>query len=137
MTAIETELAQLRSEFDSLPDGFARYSYLVELAALLPDPPEGLRREKNLYRGCQSQVWLAVSAANGTARLDVDSDTLLIRGVLYLYRDLLDGRAVDEVLSARFALLSELSLEEYFNSQRTAGIAGLLGEIQRRLKDGL
>lgn len=137
MTVIETELAQLRSEFDSLPDGFARYSYLVELAALLPDPPEGLRREKNLYRGCQSQVWLAVSAVNGTACLDVDSDTLLIRGVLYLYRDLLDGRAVDEVLSARFALLSELSLEEYFNSQRTAGIAGLLGEIQRRLKDGL
>ena len=35
MTTIETELAQLRSEFDNLPDGFARYSYLVELAALL------------------------------------------------------------------------------------------------------
>ena len=36
MTTIETELAQLRSEFDNLPDGFARCSYLVELAALLP-----------------------------------------------------------------------------------------------------
>ena len=50
MTTIETELAQLRSEFDNLPDGFARYSYLVELAALLPDIPEELRREENLYR---------------------------------------------------------------------------------------
>lgn len=137
MTAIETELAQLRSEFDSLPDGFARYSYLVELAALLPDPPEGLRQEKNLYRGCQSQVWLAVSAENGTVRLDADSDTLLIRGLLYLFRDLLGGRTVDEVLNARFDLLKELALAEHFNSRRTAGIAGLLGEIQRRLEDGL
>ncbi len=137
MTTIETELAQLRSEFDSLPDGFARYSYLVELAALLPDIPEGLRQEKNRYRGCQSQVWLAVSAENGAVRLDVDSDTLLIRGVLYLFRDLLDGRTADEVLSARFDLLRELSLGEHFNVQRTAGVAGLLGEIQRRLKNGL
>lgn len=137
MTAIETELAQLRSEFDSLPDGFARYSYLVELAALLPAPPEGLRQEQNLYRGCQSQVWLAVSAENGTVRLDADSDTLLIRGVLCLYRDLLDGRAADEVLDARFDLLQELPLTEHFSSRRTAGIAGLLGEIQRRLKNAL
>ena len=137
MTTIETELAQLRSEFDSLPDGFARYSYLVELAALLPAPPEELRQEQNLYRGCQSQVWLAVSAEDGTVRLDADSDTLLIRGVLCLYRDLLDGRAMDEVLDARFDLLQELPLAEHFNSRRTAGIAGLLGEIQRRLKNGL
>lgn len=137
MTAIETELAQLRSEFDSLPDGFARYSYLVELAALLPAPPEGLRQEQNLYRGCQSQVWLAVSAENGTVRLDADSDTLLIRGVLCLYRDLLDERAVDEVLDARFDLLQELPLAEHFSSRRMAGIAGLLGEVQRRLKNAL
>ena len=137
MTTIETELAQLRSEFDNLPDGFARYSYLVELAALLPDIPEELRREENLYRGCQSRVWLAVSAEHGTVRLNVDSDTLLIRGLLYLFRDLLDGRTVDEVLSARFDLLQELPLAEHFNSRRTAGIAGLLGEIQRRLKNGL
>ena len=137
MTTIETELAQLRSDFDSLPDGFARYSYLVELAALLPAPPERLRQEQNLYRGCQSQVWLAVSAENGTVRLDADSDTLLIRGLLYLFRDLLDGRTADEVLSARFDLLGALSLGEHFNAQRTAGIAGLLGEIQRRLKNAL
>ena len=78
-----------------------------------------------------------MSAENGTVRLDADSDTLLIRGLLYLFRDLLGGRTVDEVLNARFDLLKELALAEHFNSRRTAGIAGLLGEIQRRLEDGL
>ena len=135
--SIQTELDQMKVEFQSLPDGFARYSYLVELAALLPPPGDGLRRETHRYRGCQSQVWLAVTARDGTVRLDADSDTLLIRGILSLFRDLLDGRAADEVLNARFDLLQELPLAEHFSSRRTAGIAGLLGEIQRRLKNAL
>ena len=135
--SIQTELDQMKEEFQSLPDGFARYSYLVELAALLPLPEDGLRRETHRYRGCQSQVWLAVTVRNGTVRLDADSDTLLIRGILSLFRDLLDGRAADEVLSARFDLLKELSIAEHFNSRRSAGIAGLLPEVQRRVRDAL
>lgn len=137
MTAIQSELDVLKQEFDSLPDGFARYSYLVELAALLPAPPPGLREEARVYRGCQSRVWLWVRAENGQCRLDADSDTLLIRGVLCLFRDLLDGRGVEEALSARFDLLNELGVGEHFSSQRTAGIAGLLPEIQRRLQNAL
>lgn len=135
--SIQTELDQLKAEFDGLPDGFARYSYLVELAALLPPPGEGLRREARLYRGCQSRVWLAVRVSGGVVRLDADSDTLLIRGILALFRDLLDGRTRDEVLAARFDLLEELSIGEHFNSQRSAGIAGLLPEVQRRVRDAL
>lgn len=137
MTSIDTELAELKKEFESLPDGFARYSYLVELAALLPPSNERLHQESCLYRGCQSQVWLSVSIQDSVVRLDADSDTLLIRGILYLFRDLLDGRAVDEVLSAQFDLLKELSIAEHFSSQRTSGITGLLPEIQRRVEDGL
>lgn len=137
MTDIYSELKQLKLEFDSLPDGFARYSYLVELAALLPEPTEVLRQERHLYRGCQSQVWLEVSVLNGRVQLSADSDTLLIRGILYLFRELLNGRPANEVLSARFTLLEELSVAEHFSSRRSSGIAGLLPEIQRRVQNEL
>lgn len=132
MESIPSVLAQLKGEFASLPDGFARYSYLTELSALLPRTPE-VRQDRYLYRGCQSKVWLHVTAERGLCHLEADSDTLLIRGILALFRELLEGRPVPEVLEARFDLLGELNLSEHFSSARTAGVAGLLPEIRRQL----
>ncbi len=136
MDLILAELKELKSEFDALPDGFTRYSYLVELSALLPEA-EGLRRAEHRYRGCQSEVWLRVGVENGLCRLDAYSDTLLIRGVLALFRELLDARPAQAVLAARFDLLDELGIGEHFTSRRTSGVAGLLPEIQRRLTNEL
>lgn len=132
MESIASVLAQLKGEFASLSDGFARYSYLTELSALLSPPPE-VRQDRYRYRGCQSQVWLHVSAEEGLCHLAADSDTLIIRGILALFRELLEGRPVPEVLGASFDLLEELNLSEHFSSTRTAGVAGLLPEIQRQL----
>ena len=132
MESIPSVLAQLKGEFASLPDGFAHYSYLTELSALLPRTPE-VRQDRHLYRGCQSKVWLHVTAERGLCHLEADSDTLLIRGILALFRELLEGRPVPEVLEARFDLLGELNLSEHFSSARTAGVAGLLPEIRRQL----
>lgn len=66
-------------------------------------------------------------------RLAADSDTLIIRGVLALFRELLEGQPVEEVLRSDFNLLQELGLSEHFSSTRTAGVAGLLPEIRRQL----
>lgn len=136
MAAILEELAQMKCEFDSLPDGFSRYTYLVELSALLPKT-KGLDADERLYRGCQSQVWLWVSREEGRCRLYADSDTLIIRGILALFVGLLDQRPVEEVLAVQFDLLDALGIGEHFNSQRTSGISGLLPEIQRRLRDAV
>ena len=132
MESISSVLAQLKGEFASLPDGFARYSYLMELSALL-SPPREVRQDQFLYRGCQSKVWLHVTVENGLCHLTADSDTLIIRGILALFRELLEGRPVPEVLEARFDLLRGLNLSEHFSSARTAGVGGLLPEIQRQL----
>lgn len=132
MASITETLQELRGEFASLPDGFARYSYLTELAALLSPAPE-VRREEFSYRGCQSQVWLRATAENGVCHLAADSDTLIIRGILALFQELLEGRPVQEVLEADFDLLEALGISEHFSSQRAAGVAGLLPEIRRQL----
>lgn len=133
MTQIQTELEELKKEFASLKDGFARYSYLVEISALLPKE-EGIRDDRWLYNGCQSRVWLKVREEDGKCRIAADSDTLIIRGILYLLADLLDGRNSQEVLEADFDLLQDLSIGDQFSSERVLGISGLLPEIKKRLK---
>ena len=56
--SLNETLKTLKSEFDSLEDDFSKYEYLTELAALLPKESTALRQEENLFRGCQSQVWI-------------------------------------------------------------------------------
>lgn len=128
-----SELKVLAAEFASLPDSFSRYAYLVELAALLPEADEELRQAGHLYSGCQSSVWLLPEVKRGKVVLRADSDTLILRGILYLFSVLLEGETPEAVRSARFDLLAELGIGEHFNSQRTLGIGGMLQEIQRRL----
>lgn len=128
-----SELNVLSEEFASLPDSFSRYVYLVELAALLPKGDETLCQPENLYSGCQSCVWLLPEVQDGKVTLQADSDTLIIRGILYLFALLLEGETPESVGSARFDLLRALGIGEHFNSQRTLGIGGMLQEIQSRL----
>lgn len=134
---MEKIIQELKEEFASLPDSFSRYTYLIELARLLPPVDETLRQEPYLYRGCQSQVWLRVRVQDEQFYLDADSDTLLIRGVLALFREVLDGQPVAAVAQANFDLLNDLEIREHFSAVRTGNIAGLLPELQRRLRNVL
>lgn len=132
MSSIQDDLVRLQCTFAGFTDSLDRYSYLVSLASLMPET-EVLRQERFRYAGCQSSVWLCVSEEEGQCRLAADSDTLILRGVLSLLAALLDGRPVQEVLSADFNLLEALELTDLFSSSRVTGISGLLGEIQKRL----
>lgn len=132
MQTISGNLAQLQSMFSGIDDELDRYSLLIELSSLLPGS-DGLRDEQNLYRGCQSQVWLRAEAPDGLCRLVGDSDTVLIRGVLFLFAALIENVPVADVLEADCDLLDALSLGSLFSSQRTLGISGLLPEIRRQL----
>ena len=106
MASIASELQQLKQEFASLPDGFARYSYLTELS---PAPRPGRCVRTGTATGAVNQVWLHATAEKGLCHLEADSDTLIIRGILALFRELLEGRPVPEVLEARFDLLKSWS----------------------------
>ncbi len=132
MQTISGNLAQLQTMFSGIDDELDRYSLLLELSALLPGA-DGIRDECHLYRGCQSQVWLRADAPDGLCRLAADSDTVLIRGVLFLFAALIENVPVSEVMETDCDLLGALSLGSLFSSQRTLGISGLLPEIRRQL----
>lgn len=92
MESIASVLAQLKGEFASLPDGFARYSYLTELSTLLSPPPE-VRQDRYRYRGCPVPgVAPCLGRGGPLPSGGGSSDTLIIRGILALFRELLEGR---------------------------------------------
>lgn len=126
MTMIQKNLQQLQAEFSEFEDGFERYAYLVELAALLPPYPEDQRTPAHLVQGCQSQVWLAPYTRDGKFYFDADSDTLIIKGVLLILRDLLHGIPLQDAVVITSDVLTLLGIAGSFSDTRQKGIAAAI-----------
>jgi cysteine desulfuration protein SufE len=99
--------------FDDWED---RYRYIIDLGKSLPAMPEASRREELLVRGCQSQVWLDWRERDGRLFFTIDSDALIVRGLIALVLAAFNGRTPRAILDfdidgyfARLDLLKHLS----------------------------
>ncbi len=121
---------ELIRDFQSLGDRFDQYAYLIELAGMLPPLAPEKKTEDRVVKGCQSHVWLDMSVQNGTFHVDADSDTYIIKGILYLLRRMFEGQPLPEVADAVITLFSETELMETFETNRQNGIGHIIKTMQ-------
>lgn len=132
MDEIREEEESILREFRELGDPFAAYSYLLGLASLLPPCPEEIRTRANAVEGCQSSVWLASWAEEGRFRFRADSDTYVIRGLLYLLMNVLDGRPLAAAAEAELTFWRDPLLLGSFDSSRQKGIGYVAASLRRQ-----
>ncbi len=116
--------------FDILGDWDQRYQYLVELGEKLPPMPEEFRIEDNKVKGCMSQVWVhAYRDREQPERIHFhgDCDTSIIKGVLALLIQLVDGKTAEEIQQLDVdEFFSRLKLDEHLSPNRHFGIYALV-----------
>ena len=132
MEEISAEQEAILEEFRQLGDPFACYSYLLGLAGLLPPCPEEVKVPENAVAGCQSHVWLHSWAEEGRFRFLADSDTYIIKGLLYLLMNVLDGRSLEDAAGAELYFWKDPLLMDGFDDQRQRGIGYVAADLQRR-----
>lgn len=123
-------LEEIRAELGQFGDSFSQYSFLIELSALNNCAKADLMTEQNLFRGCQSQVWLRMHITDGAFFLEATSDTALLRGLLYVMMQLFNGCPAQEIALAEFDFLRCCGIDGHFTSQRTSGVNGILQNIR-------
>ena len=129
-TAAEQEA--ILEEFRQLGDPFACYSYLLGLAALLPPCPDEVKVPENAVQGCQSHVWVLGRAENGLFRFHADSDTYILKGMLYLLMNVLDDRPLETAAKAELYFWKDPLLLGSFDDHRQKGIGYVAAELQRQ-----
>jgi cysteine desulfuration protein SufE len=122
---------EIVDEFLSIGDLLSQYEYLIEFAASLPSLEEGLKNNENLVKGCQSQAWLVMKLDNGRLSLQADSNTLIVRGILYLLIDVLDGQQSEDVATASIYFLEKAELMTTFSASRRQGIGSIIASIKQ------
>jgi cysteine desulfuration protein SufE len=126
-------LAEITETFAFFDDWEDKYRFIIDLGKSLPPLPESARRDENLVRGCQSQVWVEARIDPDTRRLhlDMDSDAHIVRGLIAIVRAVYEGRTPEEILAFDMdALFEELALLKHLSPTRGNGLRALIARIR-------
>ena len=122
--------ADVEAEFDALDDWDDRYRLLIDLGRGLPPMDAAFKTEATRVRGCASQVWLYPTRDRDHLHFDADSDAAIVKGLIALVLLLVQDRTPAEIDVADVkARLDTLGLSRHLSSNRTQGLASMLGRI--------
>ncbi len=126
-----TTLTEALETLTLLPDWENRYTYLIELARKLPAMPEAEKTEATLVPGCTSRVWLVVGWNDDKTDIHLDSDALIVRGLMALVHLAYNGKTREEISSINLPqLVAPTNLLQHLSPNRRNGFASVLNTLQ-------
>jgi cysteine desulfuration protein SufE len=108
-----------------------RYKYIIDLGKALPEYNPALRTQDRMVKGCQSDVWLDVQSADGRLQFTVDSDALIVRGLLAIVMAAYQNKTAAEILDFDIDdYFKELDLERHLSPTRGNGLRAIVGKVK-------
>lgn len=128
---IEEKQRQIIDEFSEIEDWMDRYGYIIDLGNSLPRIDENLKTPEHLIEGCQSRVWLdAYVDDNGLVHYTADSDAIIVKGIISLLIDVMNGHTPDEILNADLHFIDDIGLAENLSPTRSNGLLAMVKQMR-------
>jgi cysteine desulfuration protein SufE len=127
---IEEVAQQVIEEFELFDDWMDKYNYIIELGKELPGIDERYKEDKYLINGCQSQVWLHASYADGKVKFAADSDAMITKGIVALLIRVLSGQKPEDILEADLSFIDEIGLKEHLSQTRSNGLVNMIKQMK-------
>ncbi len=117
-------------EFSMFDDWMQKYEYLIELGKDLPLIDEQYKKEENLIKGCQSQVWLHAENDGEKVLYTADSDAILTKGLIALMIRVLSGQKPKDIVAADMSFIDQIGLKEHLSPTRANGLASMVKQMK-------
>ncbi|EAQ33253.1 MULTISPECIES: SufE family protein [Idiomarina] len=122
---------EIIEDLEFLDDWEQRYQYIIDLGKGLPGLPEALRKDEFIVRGCQSNVWLIAEQKDGRLLFQVDSDAVIVQGLLTLVLAAFHNKTPEQILAFDIdGYFKELDLENHITPTRGNGLKAIVAKIQ-------
>ena len=122
-----TTLHEALETLSLLPDWENRYTYLIELARTLPAMPPESKTDSALVPGCTSRVWLVVGWNTDKTDIHLDSDALIVRGLMALVYLAYNGKTREEIATVNLPeLIAPTNLLQHLSPNRRNGFANVV-----------
>jgi len=109
----------------------SRYEYIIELGRELPLMNDELHTPDRIVKGCQSNVWLDIQYRDQKLYFIVDSDALIVRGLLALLLAAYNGKTAKDI--SQFNIddyFQSLDLERHLSLTRGNGLRAMVAKIR-------
>lgn len=129
--SIEDRQNDIVAEFSDIDDWMDRYAYIIDLGATVPPIAEKDKTPQNLIEGCQSRVWLTASVDDeGRMHFTADSDASIVRGIIAMLIQVLDGATPQQVLDADLHFINDIGLGENLSPTRSNGLVAMIKQLR-------
>ncbi|MDG5813490.1 SufE family protein [Chitinispirillales bacterium ANBcel5] len=116
-------------------DDWDRYEFLITKGKTHNNLKENFQSEDNLISDCQSQVWISAQIIDGKIFYLVDSDSLIIKGILHLFTEILNNQPAEDVANAELFFLEKSGLHSKLSPSRANGVNGIMSRIKEIAKN--
>jgi cysteine desulfuration protein SufE len=138
MNARSDRTESSKATIDDIVENFAffddwedRYRYVIDLGRELEPLPDALKIDANFVHGCQSRVWIAHEFVEGRLHFRLDSDALIVRGLIAIVLAAFNDRTPADIVAYDIdGLFARLDLVRHLSPTRGNGLAALVRRIR-------
>jgi cysteine desulfuration protein SufE len=127
-TDIQNEIIENFSLFEG--DMEQTLMYLMDLGKKLPAMPEEHKIEEFIVKGCQSKVWVFPKFKDGKVQFEVDSNTEITKGLLYLLWSIWNNQTPETILSTELYFIDKIGMSRMIGTQRSNGFTAMIQKMK-------
>jgi cysteine desulfuration protein SufE len=117
--------------FEVFDDWMDKYQLLIDTGNELPPLDEAYKKPQYLIEGCQSRVWVHATFEDGRMRLEAESDTVIVKGIITLLVRVFDGRTPEEILGTDLYFIDRIGLKDHLSPTRSNGLVSMVKQIRQ------
>ena len=122
---------EIIEDLEFFDDWEERYKYIIDLGEHMPKMPAELQTHARLVKGCQSNVWIDVSLDHDKLHFQVDSDAIIVRGLLALVMAAYNDKTTEQIRAFNInEYFKKLDLEQHISPTRGNGLRAIVAKIQ-------
>lgn len=118
------------NEFKILDNWIDKYNELAKLGKALPPIDSKYKTEDNLIKGCQVKTWFHSTFKDGKVFYDIDSSSILIRGIIALLIKVLSCQRPEDIKNADLYFIDKIGLRENFSPIRANSLWKLVNKMK-------
>jgi len=122
---------EIIKEFKNFDNWMDKYNYLIKLGKDLSPIDSKYKTEDNLIKGCQVKTWFHSTFKDGKVFYDINSSSIMIRGIIALLIRVLSGQKPEDIKNADLYFIDEMGLRENFSPIRPNSLWKLINRIKQ------
>lgn len=127
---IDEKQNEIIEEFSFFDDWMDKYELLIQLGKELPLIDEKYKRDENLIRGCQSQVWMHAEEQDGNVHFTADSDAIITKGLVSMVIKVLSGHDPKDIATSKLFFIQKIGLQNHLSPTRSNGLLAMIKQMK-------